>query len=306
MRRGGIQSFVKRAVQIPLGLAGLELRRKTADRALPPLIDDPLCALHEVSGGAYAAFRCPIDRIIDQKGFGFGPGSWHPFVAAIRVGEDQGLDAADALLARYYDAHRPRSAAEAVVGFDRMPPAFADMPPELFYLTPWTARTAEAMQAMACRFTERDNAEHGRPDLTFRGHGFNMHGPVHPDKRRLEAGRLLAIADAIRTNGYDRTHGDVKVMTLRRGRDFRYFISGGGYHRTAAVAATGQGWVPARFVSNVFDLADVDDWPQVRRGVWPRDLAVAYVDHLFDHDARNWAARHGLTDPGAIPARRVG
>jgi hypothetical protein len=44
----------------------------------------------------------------------------------------------------------------------------------------------------------------------------------------------------------------------------------------------------------VIDVDDVDRWPQVRAGVWTREAAIRYIDHLFDFDATAWARQLGL------------
>jgi hypothetical protein len=298
--------FVKRGVQKALRAAGLEVRRTRPPQpyAPPPLYDDPLEALYLVTQHRWpAAFRCPIEAVVDLQGFGLRPGAWRPFVAAMWALTRGGEAEADALLERFNAAFRPRTAAEAIPGFGDAPSLFADLPPHLFYLTPWSIETTEQIQGIVERFVQGDNQEHGRGDLTLADGGFPTFGPVTPSKRALELRRLSALHGSLLRTGFDRSRGDNLYTMIRRGRELRWFSAGDGYHRTAVMAALGADWAPAQFFPDraVVDVAEIEYWPQVRRGLWSRRQALAYVDHLFEHDAADWAR---LRVDGA-PARRA-
>jgi hypothetical protein len=261
-----------------------------------PLVDDPVEALFECQGGRETAFLCPIERCTHFIGFGFSPADWHPFVATLleyREGSASRFE--DSVLRAYYDVWRPGSAAEAVAGLEPGPLGLRDLPPHCFYLTPWTAWTAERVTEDTLYWSAQENEEHGDPGLDFRTHGLGYFGPTHPRKGRMEFRRLTTIHDLIASRGYDRTHGDVVVRVLERGHEWRYLVDGGGYHRTAAVAAVGHETVPARFRAPfTIRVEDAEHWPQVRRGVWRLDEAVRYFHHLFDFDGRSWARERGL------------
>ncbi len=59
--------------------------------------------------------------------------------------------------------------------------------------------------------------------------------------------------------------------------------------------ALGERTIPAVFKTPcLYDVADVAYWPDVRSGIWSKEEAIRYVDHLFEFDPRSWAREHGL------------
>lgn len=94
--------------------------------------------------------------------------------------------------------------------------------------------------------------------------GFAGFGPVSKEKGILEFRRLIDIYESLKSNGYDRRHGDIGVLVLKRGEDYRYLNSGDGYHRTAALAALNYSKIPVRFVNPwIISIVDINYWPQV-------------------------------------------
>jgi hypothetical protein len=163
------------------------------------------------------------------------------------------------------------------------------------YLFPWMSRTPEEADTAVRAWAHGDNIEHGHPEITIDVHGFKDHGPVSPQIGRLEFERLRQTCATLSRVGYDRAKGDVSVLVIRRGDDYRFLNFGGGLHRTAAMRALGHEFVPAKPQRPwVIDVDEVDRWPQVRAGVWTRDAAIRYIDHLFDFDAVRWATTRGL------------
>lgn len=261
-----------------------DVQRTHAEPAL--LFEDPLEAYYAAVQGIRATFLCPLEEIVDLQGFSFAPPNWHPFVAAIQQLEARGPEQAEALLERYYATFQPANAAEAILGFANAPALYSNSKPHLFRLAPWHFEKPEQMIAKIERWMQNDSAQRGEA-LTIEADGYPMYGPISPRKRKLEVERLANVWRSIREYGYDRTHGDCRFAILRRGKDVRYVIGGGGYHRTAAMAACRYESVPGEFWPRpaIIDAADVDHWPQVRRGVWTRSQALDYVDQLFDHRA---------------------
>lgn len=279
----GTVGQLKSSLRSTFILVGLDVRRKRAFEPTepPPLYDDPLEALYlSTQHDLPAAFKCPIEAIVDPKGFGFGKEAWHPFVAATQELERGGEAAAEALLERFYTEFRPQSAAEAYLGFSKAPTFLAGLAPHLYLLAPWTIETPEQMLSLVEEFIQSDNREHGGGGLTLFKDGHPMIGPVTPEKRKLELQRLAHLYRSMKQSGYDRTMGDSRYIMLRRGRDCRYIPFGGGYHRASVRAAQGVDWVPGQFYPRraFVDVADVDYWPQVRRSLWSRSQALAYVD----------------------------
>lgn len=293
----GLQEYSKAVVKTALAAANLELRRlphagacAALPEPLPPLHEDVLAAMHDTRGGKRSAFQCPLDKVVDRDGFGFGKDQWHPFVTVLQLRESQGDAAAEAFLDSYYAKHQPRNAAEAFIGFSDVPEMYRDLEPFLYYLSPWKGRTSREVTREIEDWTKRGNTQHGAPDLDLWNDGFQMLGPVSDAKRHIEFNRLRNVADSLKINGFDRSFGDCGFTVIKRDDDYRFINSGGGYHRTAAMAALGFDWVPGRLFPGPFmiDTVDVDYWPRVRQGVWTRRQALAYVDYLFDYNSRDW------------------
>jgi len=104
--------------------------------------------------------------------------------------------------------------------------------------------------------------------------------------------RLINITSSIRFRGYDRTLGDVVVQILKRGNDYIYRVVHG-HHRAAALAALGYSLLPC-IPRMLVDIALIDEWPQVRSGIWERKQALEYFNHHFDFKSQEWARNMGL------------
>jgi hypothetical protein len=290
---------MRRSIRSGLRAFGVEVRRArpTASEP-PPLVDDPLEALHLARGGAAIAFRCPLHLATDTRGFSFAPDGWHPWVAELQDQQRRERSVfAGSLLERYFGSFQPRTALEALPGFgggaDHC--GLGALPSELFWLTPWMVGSPEELQATVRAWMTRGAQQHGLGDYDPDRDGSPYHGPVSDQLGQVEVDRLRSAHVALREAGYDRRFGDSLFYLVRRGRELRAVKFGSGYHRTAAAAALGHDGVPAQLREPLaVDVDDVDDWPQVRSGMWSREAALRYVDHLFDFDARAWATGHGL------------
>jgi hypothetical protein len=290
----------RRSTQAALGAAGLELRRLPTppSAGLVPLSPDPSEALHRARFGVLAAFDCPLELARDTRGFSFAPDGWHPWVAELQDQDRRAtaVDATPPLLQRYFESFQPRDALEALAGFEPDAPcALSDLGPELFWVTPWCAWTPEEMARAVRDWVGRGARDHGLLDFDPGRDGSPYHGPTSSRLAEVEARRLRAAATVLRRDGYDRRFGDSLFYLVRRGGEQRAVKFGGGYHRTAAMAAIGAPTVPAQLRPPLaVDVDDVDDWPQVRSGLWSRRAAIRYVDHVFDFDAVAWARERGL------------
>lgn len=295
-----IYEAVKKALKKPLHFVGMDLvRRHPHDERsddLPPLYDDPLEALWwSQKRGKEVAFRCPLDLNIMGNGFSCNPHGWHPFVEALReYAAGSATSYEGSILETFYQTHQPANAAEAIAGFDRCPPVFESQPAHVYRLFPWRPKTVGEIESQVRQWTNQENRIHGDEDVTLDLDGYPYHGPVSPKKGRLEYRRLLQIYDRLASQGYDRSYGHARVVPLRRGTEYRFFVSGGGLHRTAAMASLNYDTIPAVFEEPVVELEMIEYWPQVRHGVWSRAAAEAYFNHLFDFDSRAWARDRGL------------
>jgi hypothetical protein len=295
-----MRSFAKRMMLATLNAFGFTVSRQAAplEYEPPPIFEDPLDALHFHAGGKRAAFHCPLEQIRHTFAFSFSALGWHPFVAVLQeYGAGLVGSYEESVLQAFYDAWQPSHADEAIAGFARhAPPAFHRLPSRDAYVKPWVSHTIEDSRERFETWYREDYAQYGwafDPAV----HGDKAFGPVHADLGKAEYARLTGVLESIRANGYDRRLGDVGVEILKRGSEFLFLKWGGGMHRTAAMAALGYETVPATFNGSraaIFDVAHVEHWPNVRSGLWTREAAVRYVDHLFDFDSRSWAAERGL------------
>ena len=292
-----LTEVAKALLQISLHKMGYAVQRydpqENQSLGLAPLFEDPREALCYQQGGKDAAFKCPIDRCVHAVGFSYGPDRWNPFVATLQEYECKGTDYDNALLKQYYQVWRPSSAREAIAGFSNVPSCFGDLHPMCIHMTPWRTHSPSEVAKSVQSWYEKD---HKRVDHPFSvgGSGLKYFGPVSAEKGRLEFNRFTQVYDSIKESGYDRHRGELPVQTLHRDGELLFLLQGN-FHRTAAVAALGYEAIPATFASlHCIDVKDVDYWPQVRRGVWPRQAAIDYFNHLFDFDSMAWARERGL------------
>ncbi len=275
---------------------GWELQRITEKdtgkfKEPPPIIDDPLKALLLRQTGTRVAFNCPIEFCRNELGFGYGSNEWHPFVATLKQYEqNNNLQYNDSILKHYYESWQPTNAAEAFAGFEQAPKKFLQLPPYCALLVPWKSKTPESLSANMARWRKSDYREHGRSDLQWEKDGLNLFGPVSDELGKFEFTRLKKIYDRLKTEGYDRHHGDIGVMIVRKGKYYRFLNANGGIHRCAAMAALGFRKFPAQFKASYFiaDTKDATRWPHVLSGLWSEKSALAYVEYLFSFDSRSW------------------
>lgn len=267
----------------------MQRRVRRITSAPPPVVDDPRDAFNR--GFEKAAFHCALDHCSEPTGMEIAP--WSAFVATA-AGIKEGSCSAyhESPLKRLHEAWRPRDAAEAIPGFDNPPRTLQDLPPYLFYMKPWSKLDPSRVAQLVRRFTRRDNVEHGYPHLTLE-HGVKHFGPIHPEIGEMEFHRLHALVASISDRGYDRRMDiDVSVESLVRGGEWHH-ISSGGLHRMAVMRAFGKPSIAAR-PKQIIDVSQVDDWPQVKSGLWDRGSAVRYFHHRFDFDSREWARIQGI------------
>lgn len=179
--------------------------------------------------------------------------------------------------------------------FDHAPSGFRVQPAHFYNLNLWRSDSASKVNDSVRDWTRRHSILNGKDEMTFESDGYQYPGPVSLKKGRLEYERLVNIYESIRDHGYDRTQGHAHFLLLRRGESYRFLVQGDGNHRTAAMAALGFKTIPAVFQRPVvIDISMADYWPQECNGIWSREQAIAYFNHLFDFDSREWARDRGV------------
>lgn len=260
------------------------------------IVDCPLEALSLEQDGKNVVFMCPLDKVVSPMGFSYSPETWHPFVETVREFSEGDCESYESsVLKKYYEKWTPDNAAEALVGFEKPPSLFYDQPAHIHRLYPWKASGVEKIDKEIRSWAHKDNMEHGYVRWKLETDGYQFHGPVSHEKGNLEFKRLTKLYKTIKKEGYNLTFGGVSVLMLRNGDEFRFIQAGPGIHRTAVMAGLGYELIPAEFKRCcVIDIDFVDYWPQVLKGIWSRESAVAYFNYLFNYNSRAWANKIGL------------
>lgn len=212
------------------------------------------------------AFRC------DRKG-------GHPFVDTLVgvIGGRLGGYAGSPLWA-YYRDWQPATAAD-VLGVEGAS-VLRWMPP-LGSPLPWDRLTPDDHLRLWSDIARRDYQENGF-DLSVDA-GWKGWGPMREAAGAAEFARLCRTLRAIRRRGYRRHNaydGDIAGQALCHGGRIRFAL-GPGQHRVAALSALGHEDIPLRCDPHFIRREDVDRWPNVRRGIYSREQALAVFDRVF-------------------------
>ena len=298
-----VYDIAKNIIKKPLHLMGLDLVRRrhsgpdpAPSRALPPIREHPVTALYQDAPDARCTFSCPLDRCVTVYGWNYGSSGWHPFVETLlEYRANKRRTYRGSFLELYYHAWTPQSAGDVVLAKHIAPSTLEAYSPQAF-VVPWDTNDIETERQRADTYMQRENEQAGYPDVGPE-EGYNHFGPVSSAKGHIEYNRLSAVYTSIDQNGYQRGldwDGDIRGWLLRRGSEYRFLLRSG-FHRLAAAAALGYSTIPARIVHPVLvDPSNVHHWPQVQRGVWSCEHAVAYFNYLFDFNSRAWARKNEL------------
>ena len=293
--------YVDPALRDLLRRAGLSVRRyppRPVD--LRGVTDDPIAARYLVAGQA-ALLEVPLERCrgLAPLGFSLGPDTPHPFVSTARaLLADPRISYERSPLRIYYENFQPARASEVLDFRTFHAPQLAALPP-LAASEPWEARSPEEIQAvMESLITQENHAQKVHLDAS---QGVPFWGPVIPKKGAIEIERLRKICASIQRKGFKRhdgLDGDVTGDLLLNGTTWAIRLRGG-QHRAAVLAALGFERVPIRIPLNepraVVYRQDVNQWPQVRNGLFTADEALAIFDRI-------WAAN---PPPQAVEAAQL-
>lgn len=268
-----------------LGNLSLRLKKYAPDCVdLRGLTDDPLKAAY-LSPEQKFLLDVDLDKCLGLHGAAFSCAATgaHPFVRTLRA-YAAGLckDYAGSDLREFYDRFQPESAAQALgLSGD-------DMHPELsarsaFASTlPWDFLSPQENENVLKSICNQDYADNGFA-LTADA-GWKAWGPVSDEAGEAEFARLLHVFNSLQASGYHRhsaLDGDIEGQLLAHGSDYRVMISRG-QHRIAALAAVGAGSAPIRLLPKTISRADVRLWPNVERGFFTVEQALAVFDRVFE------------------------
>ena len=267
---------------------GLEVKKlPRLSSAEPVLCDDPMEVLHRMRDGEHALLNCPVELLVRPNGWKFGPTSYNPFSESAReIISCPDVSYRGSALERYYNAFRPTTAREAVLGLDAPLRPLEGLAAVLHYLAPWSNKTPEAILEELKGAYQGDLSEHGGPlSLEFDKHGWKDHGPVDELFGEFEHQRIKRVTHSIAQRGLCLKLGVPRTYALRRGNEFRFLIRGG-IHRASALDALGYRQIPVGIAQPwCVDMADSDHWPAVRAKIWSKADAEVYFNHLFDFDS---------------------
>lgn len=239
-------------------------------------------------------YSAPVAMLVGRPIFGYGPRSWHPFVAAAaELLENIDASYEDSVLKRFYETFTPRTIADACRLDD--PGPLSEVPAATLF-EPWRLAPPP--------FDD--------PFAGARASGSPLFGPLRQSAAEAEWRRLRGRVESIRRYGYRPDlfpRGLIRVTVLKSGGEQRYLV-GHGQHRAAVLAAMNHERIDVGLHTNdplVVDEAEVHLWPHVRSGFLSEDRAVAMLRRYFTTPASDRALEIGAAAQGDIrPAARLG
>lgn len=110
---------------------------------------------------------------------------------------------------------------------------------------------------------------------------------LYPHKKARENfSRLIRVYESIREKGYRPTStpdGEIQGFFLKNLGDYRFIVQAG-MHRSAVLSAMGYTRIRVTFRPNSFraiDLIDIENWPQVRGGLYEPSVAERFFLRYF-------------------------
>lgn len=236
-----------------------------------------------------------LNNSVSAAGFGFGKENWHPFKECILESINHDIDEyRGSVLDTFYKQFIPDNMFSAMMPNKEF--IYTKKAPPYCYVFPWEPRDINSKIKDLKTSVESENERHGFDHLDIED-GFPYHGPVTKSKGKLEYQRLMNLHKSVNKNGYIRSNtpsGDIRGTLLHRDGEYIFLVRAG-VHRAGVLSACHNPKVPVRLITPfVVSLSQLEHWPQVVSGLWPKHLAEAYFNHLFDFECREWACERGL------------
>ena len=214
---------------------------------------------------------------------------YHVWVKVLRLYENEDKQSAMQntssflYLQNYFESFQPNSVAE-YIGVSNDQGAnnnFLDSP-ALYTVLPWSKRTPAqqfnyTFELMRKEFKEHNGGEYKKDD------GWKAFGPSNLNVITLEYKRLIKAYESLKKNGYIESYGLPHAQIFKK--ENKYLITPrGAWHRTAAMIALGFDEISLYINStdSIIDRKDVASWPQVKSGLYNKELALELFDKKFE------------------------
>lgn len=278
---------MKKPFKMALGFLPRQVLRNCMGQRPWPVtsLSTPIEAIYSQSD---LVFEVPAEKCKYTYQFSYGLKGWHPFVVTLRQYMEEGIDYESSELCRYYRTFQPKTLLELFFEGNE------ERELENSRLAEWRIGTHYPILPWDPGLVEMQ----GEGGLSV-VEGLQGFGPVSREKGEYEFARLIGTYESIRRKGYCPTRdsdGEIRGYFLRMGEDSRFVIRAG-FHRAAVLSALGHERIRVKFKSNfprAVDLADIRNWPLVRKGVLEQDVAERIFTRFFTDDGTRKARNLGL------------
>ena len=227
-----------------------------------------------------------LEKCRDLQHFSYAPEGWHPFREVLREHlQNPGLTYDSSFLKTFFHRFQPRNRQEQLLEGERgrLKPLSLGWPDYPWY--PGAGRIPQ--RYLTDLMQER---------------GGNQHfGPNSREFGEIEYRRIINTYRMMEEYGYQPEifpDGYVTGYLLVWGNDYRFVVREG-QHRMPAISLLGPRVLRCRLDKQglsprTVDLKDIDDWPQVKSGLYPREVARRLFLKFFQENGREKARRLGL------------
>lgn len=237
----------------------------------------------DVNGSNSSIFEVELQYCRSLNGFGYTEEGWDHFVETLReVIKNHETSYEQSILKRFYGCFQPKNRQDHFFGSDSpgMPPLDRG-----WTILPWMETKNRQLIPVKSPVS--------RPG------GNHHYGPNSDEFGRREFNKLVKTYNLIRRFGYLPEifpDGYVQGYFLKDGDNYRFCINEG-QHRMAAISLTGHKVIKCKLDPSflpVINLEHLQQWPQVKSGLYTREVAERVFRYYFEEDGRRKAKEVGL------------
>lgn len=233
-----------------------------------------------LNGSRSQILRVELDKCRSLNGFGFGAQGWNHFSAALEeLLEKPELGYSESILKNFYERFQPKNRQEQLFGG----PGEALSPLDRGWtLLPWVDTKNRRQNPLESPLLNDSGNPH--------------YGPNSDEFGEFVLKRLLASYTLLKEFGYRPEvfpDGYIQGYLLKWGKDYRFYVNEG-QHRIATLSLLGYREIKVKLNPDfmpVVDLKNISKWPQVRRGLYSKEVATRVFCHYFLEDGRATARR---------------